>query len=196
MTILYITFFLFYWSDYFGGNLLSLLLLFGAYSLWRSYLKQPYFLRQSLYWNSYLEFGNIWPDRIWSCRPLHLMWGLFFTTLFTIRISYEEYKESIAQIYFSVSFNTTEEETLLHVWRPRRFLHLFARWNLFTCGNPRLIIRRFWYVTDTCTSFRDCTLFTCAFPEDWIVNVNNEIFLHVCWSLSSCELVTIVNYHR
>jgi hypothetical protein len=39
----------------FGGNLLSLLLLFGSYSLWRSYLKQPYFLRQYLYWNLYLE---------------------------------------------------------------------------------------------------------------------------------------------
>ena len=32
---------------------------------------------------------------------------------------HEENKESIAQVYFSVSFNTTEEETLLHVWRPR-----------------------------------------------------------------------------
>jgi len=48
VTILYITFFLFYWSVYFGGNLLSLLLLFGSYSLWRSYLKQPFYFSGNL----------------------------------------------------------------------------------------------------------------------------------------------------
>ena len=85
---------------------------------------------------------------------------------------------------------------MLHVWRSRRFLHLFARWNLLTCGDPRLIIRRFWYVTDTCTSYRDWTLFTCALPKVWIMNVNNEIFLHVLkfiimWIGNYCKLSSL-----
>ena len=104
-----------------GGNLLSLLLVFGSIHLWEAIFKEAIFhLWQSIYWNLYLELDisfwrwnwYIWPDCI-STKVEDLLWGLelrwkIIILIIELYVNNQENKEPTRQINLSAYLLQTD----------------------------------------------------------------------------------------